>query len=167
MRTRSRKHDSERELAASVIRALERWQDRLEDHVIQKRRHERRRVHARMEAFPVEEGEDVERALRRPGLTIWSCNISPAGLAFVFRGRIGANRIVVCLDPDAGRRNFVETSVVRARRVHSDFWEYGVKFLGRVEPPMVTAAPHSAASPVRKNAPARVVLTSTAGHRRR
>lgn len=123
----------EERLAAEVIEMLDRWSDRLDGHHGQRREHSRRQFRARVAIYVPESNSMAGECAEATTVRVWARNISQGGLGFVYRGQLHADQLIVCLDPDTAGVHWVHAVVVRARQVHHDFWDYGVKFMGRAQ----------------------------------
>ncbi|GEM_PF-990914 len=117
--------------AERVLKILARWDEKMQGHQTQKRAKERCTYPARMAVYhhgikarPGQEGDGSP-------IAVWARNVSELGVGFIYRGRIPAKRVVLCLDPDTGGSTWLLVEIVRARQVHNEFWDYGAKFIGR------------------------------------
>ena len=119
--------------AIDVLSILDRWSGRLDGHCSQKRQISRRPFRSRITIYiPGADslaGESAEAA----NFQAWGRNLSQTGLGFVYKGQIKSENLIICLDPDATGSHWFNAELVRSRQVHNDFWEYGVKFIGRAE----------------------------------
>jgi hypothetical protein len=122
---------SQRADAEQVLDILRRWDHRMRDHQTQKRAQERCSYPARLALYhhgiASADGNDNDPS----PITVWARNVSLGGIGFIYKGRIAARQVVLCLDPDLEGTTWVHAEIVRSRRVHNDFWDYGAKFLGR------------------------------------
>ena len=121
--------DARRAEAQKVIEILNRWDARMKGHQTQKRAHERVSYPVRMCLYNRERTSGTEQA--KSGITVWSRNVSPKGIGFVYKGRIEWKRVLLCLDPDSGGATWMHAEIVRSRGVHNEFWDYGVRFIRR------------------------------------
>ena len=121
--------DTRRAEAQVVIDILNRWDARMKGHQTQKRAHERVQYSVRICVYLRDRKSSGSQA--KPGLTVWSRNISAKGIGFIYKGRIEWKRVLICLDPDAGGKTWMHAEIVRSRHVHNDFWEYGARFIRR------------------------------------
>ncbi len=103
-----------------------RWDEKMQGHQTQKRAKERCMYPARMAVYH----HGIKKADSAP-IAVWARNVSELGVGFIYRGRIPAKRVVLCLDPDTGGSTWLLIEIVRARQVHNEFWDYGAKFIGR------------------------------------
>ncbi len=124
--------DNRRAEAQAVIDILNRWDARMNGHITQKRSHERIPYAGRLCLFPFSRHGTVDAD--RQGLTVWARNVSPKGIAFVHKGHIDWRRVLFCLDPDSGEATWMHAEIVRSRKVHNDFWDYGARFIRRAQP---------------------------------
>jgi hypothetical protein len=115
--------------AAQVLKILNNWDRKFQGHHQEKRGNQRvpysapMRLHRRKSHLSAGETDS--------GLIVWARNISPTGVGFVSRTKILSRRAVLCLDPTAGGKSLFRIEIVRTRKVHNDFWEYGARFTGR------------------------------------
>jgi hypothetical protein len=119
--------------AQRVLKILARWDEKMRGRQTQKRSHERCAYPARMAVFH----HEIKASLGRrseAAITVWARNVSALGVGFIYKGQIPAKRIVMCLDPDTGAKTWLHVEIVRRRKVHNEFWDYGAKFVGRATP---------------------------------
>jgi PilZ domain len=131
--------------AQEVIDILNRWDARMNGHQTQKRAHPRVPYSGRISLYYGKRRGSVEP--EKEGITVWARNVSPKGIAFVYKGRIEWKRVLLCLDPDAGETTWMHAEIVRSRNVHNDFWDYGVRFIRRAaaeDLPSAESAPETA-----------------------
>jgi hypothetical protein len=115
--------------AHEVIDILNRWDAKMKGHQTQKRAHERVPISSRIRLFHGRRRGSAGQ--EEPGITVWARNVSPKGIAFVYKGRIEWKRVLLCLNPGSGETTWMHGEIVRSRHVHNDFWDYGVRFLRR------------------------------------
>jgi hypothetical protein len=120
--------------AEEVLQILARWDEKMRGRQTQKRSQERCAYRARMLVFHHEIKPRPGQSADGAPISVWARNVSALGAGFIFKGQIPANRVVLCLDPDAGAKTWLLVEIVRRRQVHNDFWDYGVKFVGRATP---------------------------------
>lgn len=118
---------------AKILEMLDRWDARLNGHQNQKRTHSRVpfRSQILVELPDLARSEYVPQENAR--LRVWARNLSPAGIAFLYRGPIESQKIVVCLDPDGAAEHKIVAKIVRSRKLQDGFREYGAIFLKRVK----------------------------------
>jgi hypothetical protein len=124
--------EARRAEAQEVIDILHRWDVRMNGHQTQKRSRDRVPCSTRICVF-----SDRRHGTAQPdnsGVTAWARNVSPKGVAFIYKGRIEWKRVLICLDPDSGEATWIHAEIVRSRNVHNDFWDYGARFLRRTTP---------------------------------
>jgi len=121
--------DARRAEAQEVIDILNRWDARMNGHQTQRRAHERVPFSVRIRLYNRERSSSAEQP--KSGITVWSRNVSPKGIGFVYKGRIDWKRVLLCLDPDSGGATWMQAEIVRSRSVHNDFWDYGARFIRR------------------------------------
>jgi PilZ domain len=127
------KVDAIQKEALEVISMLDRWSDRLEGHYTQKRTSQRKSFRSRITIYIPSNDSLAGESEEATSFQAWARNISQSGLAFLYKGNIKLDKIIVCLDPDTKGIHWLNAEFVRIRQVHNDFWEYGVKFTGRQE----------------------------------
>lgn len=122
--------EREQKAAFRVLEILDRWDDRMNRHQLQRREHTRKQFRVRMAvhipAMSTVAGECTEAV----AFDVWSRNISQSGACFIYRGVIKSKKVVICLNPDTGGSHWFQALIVRQRQVHNDFWEYGIRFTG-------------------------------------
>lgn len=123
--------DARRAEAQEVIDILNRWDARMNGHQTQKRAHERIPYSGRVCLFYAQRHGAAEPG--QAGISVWARNISPKGIAFVYKGRIEWRRVLLCLDPDTNEATWMHAEIVRSRNVHNDFWDYGARFMRRAK----------------------------------
>jgi hypothetical protein len=112
-----------------VLDDLDRWDERLAQHYRRQRDHERKSYRALVTVLLPQESAT---ATNQPTtFQAWARNISRGGLSFVHLQRLRQNKILICLNPAHGADNWMNAEIVRARPIQEEFWEYGVRFLGR------------------------------------
>ena len=144
--------DNRRAEAQEVIDILNRWDARMNGHQTQKRSHERIPYAGRLCLFPFSRHGTVDAD--RQGLTVWARNVSPKGIAFVYKGHIDWRRVLFCLDPDSGEATWMHAEVVRSRKVHNDFWDYGARFIRRARAGQIASVPSTTSKAERRLADA-------------
>lgn len=114
--------------AHQVLDMLDRWDERLQGHLNEKRGHQRQKFRAivTIEARTI---RDVGQTEEVQPLEVIARNLSPSGLAFIHRQPIDAKRIKVCLNPATGGDRLLKAEILRKRQVHNNFWEYGAAFI--------------------------------------
>ncbi len=117
--------------AERVLKILARWDEKMRGRQTQKRSQERCAYRARMLVFHHEIKPRPGRSADVGPISVFARNVSALGVGFIFKGQIPANRVVLCLDPDADAQTWLLVEIVRRRQVHNEFWDYGAKFVGR------------------------------------
>jgi PilZ domain len=117
--------------AAQVLDILTRWDRRMRGHQTQKREQERHEYTARMSLYHHDIKPRTGQEKDTSPIDVWGRNVSARGIGFIYKGRIPAKRVILCLDPDLGAKTWIQVEIVRSRQVHNDFWEYGAKFVDR------------------------------------
>lgn len=124
---------TDQQLVAEILSTLDRWDSRLNGRQNQKREHPRSAFRSRILVTLPDLAAIDDVPYDESHLRVWARNISPAGAGFLYRGKINASKVVICLDPDADAQHNYNAKIVRTRKLQSDFFEYGAVFLGRVE----------------------------------
>jgi hypothetical protein len=134
VKTQLRKNSIEarRAEAQEVIDILHRWDARMNGHQTQKRSRDRVACSTRICVFPGQRHGTADP--EKSGVTAWARNVSAKGIAFIYKGPIEWKRVLICLDPDSGETTWIHAEIVRTRKVHNDFWDYGARFLNRTTP---------------------------------
>lgn len=122
--------ERENKAANRVLDILDRWDERMRNHQTQKRQHPRRKFRAQVTIYIPESTGIAGESAEATSFSVWTRDLSQAGMCFIYRGTIKARKIVVCLNPDAGGTLWFQAEIVRQRLVHNDFWEYGARFTG-------------------------------------
>lgn len=117
--------------ALRVLDALDRGEARLEDVYNKQRTHARKafRGLVTVSLSCDAEGQPIPEHTFRA----WARNVSQSGVSFVDLRPIKDPQILVGLGQPESLTWF-QGEVVRARRVQDEFWEYGVKFVARMQP---------------------------------
>jgi hypothetical protein len=117
-----------------VLDTLDRWEERLNLHYSPLRGFERKAFRSQvLIAIP------PKPPAPRPNepFRVWARNVSQGGVSFVYRVQLDATKLFVGLLRGEQPPLWFRGEVVRARPVHEDYWEYGVRFLERANPPGV------------------------------
>lgn len=126
-----------------VLNKLDWWDDRNQGHHTQKRTKSRPQCRALILVQSID-------ASGSAGVTFkaWTRNLSQGGLSFVLPREVSLQAVVItwCDDKvEPGSR--LRAQVVRYRRVHNGYWEYGVEFLSRERLPEALAVAESQGAP--------------------
>ncbi len=119
--------------ALEILDILDRWNERSKGHFSQKRQYARKSFRSLVIVVTVETAVDAADTAGLTRLRVWSRNISQGGISFIFPGQITAPEITLSLDPE--EKVWMRGQIVRCRPIHDGFWDYGVKFVGRANPP--------------------------------
>ncbi len=127
------KMDSLEKESLEVISMLDRWSDRLDGHCTQKRKSSRKPFRSRITIYIPSSDSVAGESAEATNVQAWSRNLSQTGLAFIYKGHIKEEKLVICLDPDTTGSHWFNAEIMRSRQVHNDFWEYGVRLINRAE----------------------------------
>jgi len=119
--------------AERVLDTLDRWSERLRGHHSQKRGQTRKSFRKKLTVYVPENEQEAGEAEDNTILETWLRNVSRSGASFVYHEPIRADEVIVCLDLGKGNCTYFRSRITRRRQVHEGFWDYGVKFLERVE----------------------------------
>ncbi|MEZ6046594.1 MAG: PilZ domain-containing protein [Planctomycetaceae bacterium] len=117
--------------ATEVLDMLDRWSDKMSGHHTQKREYHRVPYRTMMAVYQPHGGHIPGEAEESGGFTVWSRNISRGGIGFIYSGTLSMGKYLMCLDPEQGGKLWFMVEVVRSRKVHNNFWEYGARLLER------------------------------------
>lgn len=114
--------------ARDLLEMLDLWEHRNKDAIRFAREHERQPFRQVCWISPID-GAYASLGLR-PGAAMkaWSRDLTPGGMGFVTNHQIPAEEIVVCMKSVTGASIRVRAAVRRRKKVHQDFWEFGVQF---------------------------------------
>jgi len=118
--------------ALRVLDTLDRWSDRLNGHHSQKRGQERKPFRNKMTVYLPGNEQESGGAEANTILETWPRNMSRSGAGFFCRKPIKADEVIVCLDFGEENPICFRSEIVRCRQVQEGLWEFGVKFLERV-----------------------------------
>ena len=119
--------------AQRVLDTLQRWSERFDGHQNQKRQHERRPIRMQLSVYFSESDLPKSSTDNQYALEVWARNISRSGMCFIHNGPIKLGNVIIAFNLGAGETEYFRAQLVRNRQVHDGFWEYGVKFLEKVE----------------------------------
>ena len=109
-----------------VLDALDRWDDRLNDHYGRQRKHTRSNFRGVATLVLPAEGDEPATNLQA-----FVRNVSPGGMAFIYPGRLDCESLIVGLVMGTGSPGWFHADVKRMREVQEGFWEYGLAFRER------------------------------------
>jgi len=118
--------------AGRVLDTLDRWSERLRGHYSQKRGQTRKPFRKKLTVYVPENEQEAGEAEDNTILETWLRNVSRSGANFIYHEPIRADEVIVCVDLGKGNCTYFRSKIIRRRQVHEGFWEYGVKFLERV-----------------------------------
>lgn len=114
-----------------VLDTLDRLEQRTNAHYSENRAHERKKYRGVVWINPMEDLAPEEEVVNVT--KVWSRSISQSGLSFINPSRIQQTRIQVGIPVEDNQVVWFHAEIVRHREVaEENFWEYGVKFLGKV-----------------------------------
>lgn len=114
-----------------VLDLLDRVEKRTNIHYSDKRSHERKDFRGIVWiSMPDENAGDENQA---ETIKVWSRSISQSGLSFIYPMPIYQTTILVGVPVQGNQVTWFRSEIVRQKEVQEEhFWEYGVKFLGKV-----------------------------------
>lgn len=122
--------DKQKRAMARVLDTLDRIDKRTVSHYSNKRAHERKVYRGIvLVSFPNEDqtAEEIVKSVK-----VCSRSISQSGLSFVYPFRIFQNEILVGVPVSNDQTTWFRSEIVRQKEIQEEqFWEYGVKFLGK------------------------------------
>ncbi|MCA9041180.1 MAG: PilZ domain-containing protein [Planctomycetaceae bacterium] len=117
--------------AIEVLDMLDRWSDKMAGHHTQKRQYHRVTYRTMMTVYQPYADQMAGESQESTGFTVWSRNISRGGIGFIYTGQLPLGKYLMCLDPEQAGKLWFLVDIVRTRKVHDKFWEYGAKLLER------------------------------------
>ncbi|QDU82653.1 PilZ domain protein [Polystyrenella longa] len=117
--------------AIEILDMLDRWSDKMRGHHSQKREYPRVSYRTRMTVFSADSESRAGEAAENTSFTVWSRNLSRGGVGFLYHNYLENGKYLLCLDPLQEGQLWFLAEIVRSRKVHNNFWEYGAKLLER------------------------------------
>lgn len=112
-----------------VLDTLDRIEQRTNVHYSEKRSHERKDFRGLVWISIPEGTEEGEFSTTK----VWSRSISQSGLSFIYPQRIYETQIRVGVPVSNEQITWFRAEIVRHKEVmDEEFWEYGVRFLGKL-----------------------------------
>jgi len=112
-----------------VLDTLDRIEQRTNVHYSEKRSHERKDFRGLVWISIPEGTEEGEFSTTK----VWSRSISQSGLSFIYPQRIYETQIRVGVPVSNDQVTWFRAEIVRHKEVmDEEFWEYGVRFLGKL-----------------------------------
>ncbi len=112
-----------------VLDTLDRLDARTSAHYSEKRAHERKAFRGLVWLSIPDGTQEFDQAMTK----VWSRSISQSGLSFIYPMRIYETQIRVGVPVGADQVTWFRAEIVRQKEVEEEhFWEYGVRFLGKV-----------------------------------
>ncbi|NQV29101.1 MAG: PilZ domain-containing protein [Rhodopirellula sp.] len=117
--------------AQEVLDMLDRWDERLQEHLDAKRNQPRSKFRRRVTISVPESTSQEDEGPEAVPLEIEaiSRNLSQAGMALISQHEIKERHVTICLNPDAGGNQTLRGEKVRTRQAQNNFWEYGFLFV--------------------------------------
>ncbi|MDA0284323.1 MAG: PilZ domain-containing protein [Planctomycetota bacterium] len=117
--------------ALEVLDMLDRWDERLQEHLDTKRNRPRSKFRRRVMISLSESNSQDHEGSRAasPQIEGISRNLSQAGMALISQHVIKELNVTICLNPDEGGNQTLRGEKVSTRQVQNDFWEYGIRFV--------------------------------------
>ena len=126
-----------------VLDKLDWWDDRNQGHHTQKRSKSRPLYRTLILVQSVDASDSAEVTFKA-----WTRNLSQGGLSFVLPRELHLHDVVITwCDGKVEPASRLQGQVVRFRRVHDGYWEYGVEFLSRERLPEALAVAESQDAP--------------------
>lgn len=126
-----------------VLDKLDWWDERNQGHHTQKRTSFRPSCRTLILVQSVDASGKAEVTFKA-----WTRNLSQGGLSFILPRELPLQAIVITwCDDKAEPASPLRGRVVRFRRVHDGYWEYGVEFLSRERLPEALAVAESQGAP--------------------
>ena len=115
-----------------VLEILVRREDRNQTQYTAKRTHQRKDFHGTVEVrFP----EYLDADDRVPLIRVRTSDVSASGIGFVYPGELDATKVQIGMTLPGREAVWFAGELVRAQHIPDEkFWEYGVKFRGRIDP---------------------------------
>lgn len=111
-----------------VLDTLDRIEQRTDSHFSDKRAHERKQFRGLVWISIPDGSQEFDQARTQ----VWSRSISQSGLSFIYPMRIYESQIQVGV-PVGAQVTWFRAEIVRQKEIQEEhFWEYGVRFLGKV-----------------------------------
>jgi len=115
-----------------VLDTLDRLEKRTNNHYSDKRAHERKDFRGTV-WFRIPDDTHSDEGEVNPNIRVWSRSISQSGLSFIYPNHILTTIIEVGVSVQDNQVTWFRAEIVRQREFEEEhFWEYGVKFLGKV-----------------------------------
>ena len=122
-------NDKQNRAINRVLDTLDRLEARTSAHYSEKRSHERKDFRGLIWLSIADVNQEFDRATTK----VWSRSISQSGLSFIYPMRIYETQIRVGVPVGPDQVTWFRAEIVRHREVEEEhFWEYGVRFLGKV-----------------------------------
>ncbi len=112
-----------------VLDTLDRIEQRTDAHYSEKRSHERKKFRGLVWLSIPDGSQEFDQATTQ----VWSRSISQSGLSFIYPMRIYETEVRVGVPVSADQVTWFRAEIVRQKEIQEEhFWEYGVRFLGKV-----------------------------------
>ena len=114
-----------------VLDTLDRIDQRTGVHYSNKRSHERKDFRGVVWiSLPDSDAADDQESTT---IKVWSRSISQSGLSFIYPFPIYRNNILVGVPVQGSQVTWFRSEIVRQKEIQEEqFWEFGVRFLGKV-----------------------------------
>ncbi|WP_298868854.1 PilZ domain-containing protein [uncultured Gimesia sp.] len=123
--------DKQNRAISRVLDTLDRLEKRTDAHFSDNRAHERKNFRGVVWIAT----DPVNRAVTDEvnAIKVWSRSISQSGLSFIYPFRIYQKLIQVGIPVQDNQVTWFRVEIVRDKEIEEEqFWEYGVRFLGKV-----------------------------------
>ncbi|MCA9040070.1 MAG: hypothetical protein KDA65_06985 [Planctomycetaceae bacterium] len=120
--------------ATEALDMLDRWDAKMQGHLTQKRVFDRQRFRSKaiIRTYETTNDEETNTDNKTTSIMVWSRNISQEGISFIAAEVLELGIYLIGLNPDKPNELWIKLEIVRSRKVHNNFWEYGGKMLERM-----------------------------------
>lgn len=122
-------NDKQNRAINRILDTLDRLEARTSSHYSERRSHERKNFRGLIWLSIADVNQEYDWATTK----VWSRSISQSGLSFIYPMRIYETQIRVGVPVGPDQVTWFRAEIVRHKEVAEEhFWEYGVRFLGKV-----------------------------------
>ena len=124
--------DKQNRAISRILDSLDRLEKRTNLHFSEKRIHDRKDFRG-IVWIRIPENPHLEEDAVLPNIRVWSRSISQSGLSFIYPESIYSKQIEVGVSVQDNQVTWFRAEIVRQREIKEEnFWEFGVRFLGKV-----------------------------------